>query len=299
MKEVDSKFVLDLPGVELVEVNGLPAVRVEIPSASGLLYLQGAHLAAFRPAGQEPVIWMSENAVYRAGKALRGGVPICFPWFGPHVEHPELPAHGFARTSAFEYRGARRDSTGRVELELALDSNDQTLAWFPYAFTARLRVAFGQSLGLEFSVTNRDAQPFSYEEALHSYFAVADVTQAALRGLEGARYVDKVREQGVFSEGMRELRFVAETDRVYESTGTCTIDDHAGKRALVIEKENSAATVVWNPWRERAAQMSDLGAAAWPGMLCVESANVGKARVTLAAGETHQLRVAVAVRGIS
>ena len=299
MKNLDAQFVLDLPGVERARVNGLPAVRVESPSATGLVYLQGAHVAAFRPAGQEPVIWMSENAVYRAGKALRGGVPICFPWFGAHAEHPEFPAHGFARTSQFEYRGARFDTTGRAELEFVLDSDEQTRAFFPYAFTAQLRVAFGKSLGLAFSVTNRDTQPFSFEEALHSYFTVADVSRAAVRGLEGARYVDKVREQAVFTEDTRELRFVAETDRVYESTATCTIDDHAGRRALVIEKENSAATVIWNPWRERAAQMTDLGPLAWPGMLCVESANVGRSRVTLAAGETHRLRVAVSAQGIS
>jgi glucose-6-phosphate 1-epimerase len=295
----DSKFQLELPGVELVQAHGLAAVRVSNPDASGLVYLQGAHVAAWQPAGQEPVIWMSPNANYAAGKALRGGVPICFPWFGAHAEQERFPAHGFARTRTFEYRGARLDSAGRSELELVLDSDDQTLPLFPYAFTARLRVAFGKTLGLEFSVTNRDAQPFVFEEALHSYFAVADVTRASVRGLEGARYVDKVREQAVFTEGTRPLQFVAETDRVYESTGTCSIDDHPEKRTIVIEKESSGATVVWNPWRERAAQMSDLGAAAWPGMLCVESANVGKSRVMLAAGESHRLCVAVSVLGIS
>jgi glucose-6-phosphate 1-epimerase len=297
MTENDSKFELELPGVELLRVHGLPAVRAESRSGSGLVYLQGAQLAAWQPTGQDPVIWMSENAVYAAGKALRGGVPICFPWFGAHPEHPEFPAHGFARTRDFEYRGARRDATARIELEFVLDSDDQTRAWFPYAFTARLRVAFGQSLELEFSVTNRDAQPFSFEEALHSYFDVTDVTRASVRGLEGARYVDKVREQAVFTEGPGELRFVAETDRVYESAATCTIDDHAAKRRIVVEKANSAATVVWNPWRERAAQMSDLGSLGWQGMLCVESANVGKSRVTLAAGESHELRVALSVSG--
>ncbi|MEI9937977.1 MAG: D-hexose-6-phosphate mutarotase [Pseudomonadota bacterium] len=297
MTEEDAKFVLELPGVELIQEHGLPAVRVSNKSASGLVYLQGAHLAAWHPAGQEPVIWMSENAVYAAGKALRGGVPICFPWFGAHAEHEDFPAHGFARTRAFEYRGARLDSAERCQLELVLESDEQTRAWFPHEFSARLRIALGQSLGLEFSVTNRDAQPFVFEEALHSYFGVADVTRVSVRGLEGARYVDKVREQAEFTEGTSELRLVAETDRVYQSTATCTIDDHARKRAIVIEKENSRATVVWNPWREKAAQMSDLGATAWPGMLCVESANVGKSRVTLAPGECHRLRVAVSVLG--
>ncbi|HYP78413.1 MAG TPA: D-hexose-6-phosphate mutarotase [Polyangiaceae bacterium] len=299
MSENESKFELELPGAELVRVHGLPAVRVRNENASGLVYLQGAHVAAFQPKGQEPVIWMSENALYVAGKALRGGVPICFPWFGPHAEQKEFPAHGFARTLPFEYRGARIDSSARTELAFVLESDEQTRAWFPYAFTASMCVAFGQSLRLELSVTNRDSQPFTFEEALHSYFAVSDVTQACVRGLEGARYIDKVREQGVFTEGTRELRFVAETDRVYESSATCIIEDRPGKRSLVIEKEGSGATVVWNPWRERATQMSDLGAAAWPRMLCVESANVGKSRVTLAPGASHRLAVTVSVLGIS
>jgi glucose-6-phosphate 1-epimerase len=299
MTKKDSKFVLEAPGVERVQVQGMPAVRVESQSASGLVFLQGAQLAAWQPAGQAPVIWMSDNAVYAPGKALRGGVPICFPWFGAHAEHPEFPAHGFARTKPFEYRGARLDANGRTELAFLLESDEQTRVWFPHAFSAQLEIAFGERLGLRFSVTNHDPEPFTFEEALHSYFAVADVTQTSVRGLEGALYVDKVREQGVFTEGPRELRFVAETDRVYTSAATCTIDDRVGKRSLMVEKENSGATVVWNPWRERAAQMSDLGAAAWPGMLCVESANVGKTRVTLPPGESHRLEVAISVRGIS
>jgi len=299
MIESDSKFEFELRGVERVQEHGQPAVRVTTESATGLVFLQGAHVAAWQPTRAKPVIYMSENAVYAPGKALRGGVPICFPWFGAHAEHKEYPAHGFARARNFEYRGARRGANGDTELEFALESDEQTRAFFAHDFTARLRVAFGKKLGLEFSVTNRDSQPFTFEEALHSYFHVADVTQTSVRGLEGARYVDKVREQSVFTEGPRELRFIAETDRVYESAASCTIVDPVGERSLVIEKEHSGATVVWNPWRERAAQMSDLGAAAWPTMLCVESANVGKSRVALAAGETHRLAVHVSVRGIS
>jgi len=295
----EAAFELQLPGVERVQEHGQPAVRVTTESASGLVYLQGAHVAAFQPAGEQPVLFMSERAVYAPGKALRGGIPICFPWFGAHGEHPEYPAHGFARTRNFEYCGARRDARGGTELEFRLESDAQTRAFFPHAFSARLRVGFGRTLALEFLVSNRDDQPFSFEEALHSYFRVADVTQTSVRGLEAARYIDKVREQGLFTEGPRELRFVAETDRVYESSATCTIEDRVGKRSLVIEKENSGATVVWNPWREKSSQMSDLGAAAWPEMLCVESANVGKTRVTLGPGQSYRLAVTVSVVGIS
>jgi len=290
-----SKQFSDLPGVELTSEHGLPAVRVATAQASGLVYLQGAHVAAWQPAGQAPVIWMSPNAVYAPGKALRGGVPICWPWFGANAEHPKLPAHGFARTREFTYRGARVDEAGRVELELSLSNDAQTEALFPFAFELRLRVALGTTLQLELEVENRAGQSFTFEEALHSYFAVSDVKQASVSGLRGAQYADKVRNLAVFSEEAEALRITGETDRVYESSAACRIVDPAAGRSILVEKRSSASTVVWNPWAERAAQMSDLGADAWPGMLCVESANVGSAKITLAPGEAHILRVAVSL----
>jgi glucose-6-phosphate 1-epimerase len=285
----------DLSGVELIQEQGLPAVRVKTGHATGLVYLQGAHVAAWQPAGQAPVIWMSEQAVYAPGKALRGGVPLCFPWFGAHAEHKQYPAHGFARTSDFTYRGARLDAQGRAELLLTLDSDAKTEALFPHAFTARLHVAFGQELKLALEIVNRGSQPFSFEEALHSYFAVSDVKDVAVLGLQGSRYLDKVQAMAAFTEQAPELRIARETDRVYDSDGTCQIRDPGLRRTLRIGKSGSGSTVVWNPWAEKAGQMSDLGANGWPGMLCVESANVGQSKVTLPAGATHVLAVTVSV----
>jgi D-hexose-6-phosphate mutarotase len=234
--------------------------------------------------------------VYARGKALRGGIPICFPWFGAHAEHKDYPAHGFARTREFSFQGARRSAEGASQLQFILENDAQTAKLFPYAFRAQLRVSFGDTLGVELTVSNLDQQTFTFEEALHSYFCVVDVTQAAVRGLQGASYADKVRDMARFSETASELRLSAEMDRVYDSTATCTIVDLKAGRELQIEKESSGATVVWNPWAEKAAQMSDLGADAWPRMLCVESANVGSSRRELAPGQSHTLRVHVSVR---
>ncbi len=291
----ESNTFAELPGVELTTEHGLPAVRISTEIASGLVYLQGAHVAAWTPAGHGPVIWMSENAVYAKGKALRGGIPICFPWFGAHPEYKQYPAHGFARTRDFAYNGARRTEDGGSQLELVLHNDAQTEALFPFAFSARLRVAFGKTLGLELLVSNRSEEPFSFEEALHSYFCVADVEQVSVLGLQGASYADKVQSMARFTESASELSLKGETDRVYDSVATCTIRDPKAGRGLRIEKADSAATVVWNPWAEKAAQMSDLGADAWPRMLCVESANVGTSRILLGPGESHTLRVGVSV----
>jgi glucose-6-phosphate 1-epimerase len=295
MNESSSKPFGELSGVERVVTHGLPSVRVQTAEAHGLIFLQGAQVAEWVPTGETPVIWLSEKAVYQSGKALRGGVPVCFPWFGAHPEHKDFPQHGFARTTAFEYTGARLDESGRCELELTLGASPSTRALFPYEFAARLRVAFGKTLGMAFSVTNIGSDPFSFEEALHSYFHVADVRAAAVSGLQGAKYHDKVRAMAELTESAPELRLRSETDRVYESAAACTIYDPAGKRSLQIEKSSSETTVVWNPWADKAAKMGDFPADGWPLMLCVESANVAAARISLAPGETHTLRATVSV----
>jgi glucose-6-phosphate 1-epimerase len=288
----------ELAGVERTATHGLPSVRVQTGEASGLIFLQGAQLAEWVPAGQSPIIWLSEKAIYQPGKAVRGGVPICFPWFGENAEHQQYPAHGFARTTEFKYLGARLDDSGRVELELSLEDDDATYRLFPHPFEARLRVALGRTLELGFTVSNRGSDPFSFEEALHSYFHVADVREASVVGLHGATYHDKVRGMAEFSENAVELRLTGETDRVYDSVAACTIVDTVGKRSLRVEKSSSQNTVLWNPWSERAAGLADFGANAWPRMLCVESANVGGSRISLAPGESHTLRVVISQLGI-
>ncbi|HTA90692.1 MAG TPA: D-hexose-6-phosphate mutarotase [Polyangiaceae bacterium] len=291
----NSRAFGELPGVERVVTHGLPSVRVASAHATGLVFLQGAHIAQWSPSGRDPVIWMSQKAVYQRGKALRGGIPICFPWFGAHAQDRDFPQHGFARTRDFEYHGARLDDAGQPELELSLTSDEATHAFFPHAFEARLRITFGDVLALAFSVTNLGTVPFDFEEALHSYFHVADVRQVAVLGLQGATYRDKVQGMAELIERAAQLQLSSETDRVYASSAACTILDPLGQRSIHIEKSSSDATVVWNPWSERAAQMPDFGADAWPGMLCVESANVGSSRVSLAPGDTHTLRVSVSV----
>ncbi|HEY4102459.1 MAG TPA: D-hexose-6-phosphate mutarotase [Polyangiaceae bacterium] len=299
MTKHSSKPFTELSGVEQSELHGLPCLRVQTAAATGLVYLQGAHIAEWTPRGQSPVLWMSGKASYQSGKPLRGGVPICFPWFGPHPTHQEYPQHGFARTTDFAYVGARLDGEGRAELEFMLGENEKTRAFFPHAFEARLRVAFGQTLGLAFSVTNRGSASFDYEEALHTYFHVADVRKSALIGLRGAKYLDKVRGMAEFSESADALTLSGETDRVYESAAACTIADPLGRRSLVVEKAHSQNTVVWNPWAEKAAKIADFEASDWPKMLCVESANVGRAKVSLAPGTTHTLELTIRVGDVA
>ena len=278
--------------------GGLPMLRVATAVATGEVYLAGAHVTAWTPAGSDPVLWMSGASTFVEGEAIRGGVPICFPWFGPGRE-PGLapPAHGFARLARWRLREAA-DEDGTVTLTFGLTHDDVAAlpaarAW-PHAFTATYTVTFGVELVLALRVENTGDEEFSFEEALHTYLAVADVRAAAVQGLDGARYLDKtLAADGPLVVQTGDLTFAGETDRVYGSEGTVVVVD--AHRSIGITKEGSADTVVWNPWADKAAAMADFGDDEWPGMVCVETANVLDTAIRLAVGEAHVMVVRYAV----
>jgi len=276
----------DARHTEQIAAHGLKAVRLRGSGSEALIYLQGGHLASFRTSEHGELLWVSERAVYAPGKAIRGGVPICFPWFGAHGTRPDLPAHGFARTREFHFEGSevRGDD---VVAELSLSNDAETMTSFPHAFKARLRLSVGRELSLAFEVENTGQGAFDYELALHTYLGVSDVRNVELLGLAGARYDDKVSGARGVVQGDEPVRFVAETDRVYDSSGRVSVLDAARQRRLVIDKTCSATSVVWNPWIDKAKRMSDFGDDEWPGMLCVETANTGPHRITLLPASRH------------
>lgn len=274
--------------------GNLPVLRVATASAAAEVYLHGAHVAAWAPAGEEPVIWLSHRAHFAPGKAIRGGIPVCFPWFGAGRE-PGLapPAHGFARLATWRLIDAD-DDDGVVTLTLRLTAADvvdigAAKAW-PHEFEATYTVRIGSELSLALSVRNTGTAEFSYEEALHTYFAVSDIRATRVRGLEGAQYLDTVQGAApgpVIQTGA--VTFNTETDRIYSSTGTATLDDASGKRSITAKKENSAQTVVWNPWNDKSAAMSDFGDDEWQGMVCIEAVNANDEAISLAPGASHTM----------
>lgn len=298
-----SLIAFDLPAsVTLAEgEGGLPVLDVSTRVAAGQVYLHGAHVTAWTPAGQDPVIWLSKASRFAPRQAIRGGVPVCFPWFGAGREPGLAPAHGFARLADFTLVGAE-DADGVVTLTLRL--TDADVAGLPGAdrwtkpFELTYSVTFGPELMLALSVRNTGSEEYSFEEALHTYLAVKDVTAVTVEGLDGLTYLDKTAgaAKDLTQEGP--VTFAGETDRVYHSSGTATVVDPARARTITVAKGNSADTVVWNPWSAKAAAMPDFDDAEWPGMVCVEVANALKSAVTLAAGESHTMtaRYAVAPR---
>lgn len=276
--------------VQLREIaDGVIIAEVANQHALANIALQGAHIATFQPRGGEPVLWLSPNAKFAPGKSLRGGVPICWPWFGPHKTDSKLPGHGFARTVPWELLETRALGDGSTFLRFGLVESDLTRTQWPHPSTAQLEVTVGKALRVELVTANTGNAPFELSEALHTYFQISDIGNMTLRGLENCEYLDKVRD---FTRDTQQGGIVieSEVDRVYVNTAAdCVIEDRGLKRAIRIAKQGSQSTVVWNPWQEKAEKMGDFGPALHRDMVCVESGNALENTVTLQPGETHRL----------
>jgi D-hexose-6-phosphate mutarotase len=280
----------EIPGVATFHGgNGqLPRLSIGTAPAQAEMFLHGAHVTHFQAGIGEPLIFTSRRSFFQPGKAIRGGVPICFPWFGPRAGHPESPMHGFARTRAWRLESVQGSAARGVTVALRLASDESTRALWPHEFLARFVVEIAASLTMTLEVENTSGAPFPFEAALHTYFAVSDVRNVSVTGLENAAYFDKTDGFARKQLGSEPLRFTAETDRVFPATtATCVIDDPGFQRKIVIEKRGSATTVVWNPWSAKAAAMADFGDDEWPRMLCIETANTGDDAITLAPGAKH------------
>src|SRR5215469_9687255 len=236
--------------------GGLPKVRVITPAAIGEIYLHGAHITSWTPSGAEEVLFVSSQSRWDHGHAIRGGIPICFPWFGGKSDDPAAPAHGFARTKEWSIESISQ--AGRaVTVSMFTESDESTRTWWPAEFRLVYRATFGPELGLELQMTNTGRTALRFEEALHAYHRVGNIQEARLRGLHGVQYIDKTdSNRKKMQRG--EIAITSETDRVYLSTtGAIELDDPVIHRATQVVKENSRTTVVWNPWVQRARALSD------------------------------------------
>lgn len=281
------------PSVTLDEgPGGLARLRVRTRRCDGELFLMGAHVTQWTPAASEPVLWMSQRSQWVAGQPIRGGVPVCGPWFGPGRKGGLSPAHGWLRIVPWEL-AAVTDDGDAVSVRLVLDGANASHE-VGRGLTASYEVRFGNTLELALTVT---AGPggLELEEALHSYFGVSDVAAVTVEGLDGCRYVDKAPGGRAVNAQTGPVTFARETDRVYAHEGEVSIVDPGTARRIVITKENSASTVVWNPWAAKAATLPDLGDDEWPRMVCVEVANALRGFVPLEPGQSHTMAAAVAV----
>jgi glucose-6-phosphate 1-epimerase len=264
----------------------LPRISITTPAAEAHIYLHGAHVTHYQAKNQRPVLFVSSTSFFEPGKPIRGGVPICFPWFAERAGDSLAPMHGFARTSTWQLQSISRNGD-EVQAALSLHSSETTRAQWPHEFEAVLRVAVGAQLRMELQIANTGTKPFTFEEALHSYFAVGDVRQVAVTGLAGAAFIDKNAGGQTRIIGDDPIRFQEPFDALVENTtATCTIADRLLGRRIVVAKEHSQTTVVWNPG-SHGKQFNDLPDNERHDFVCIETANARGNAVTLGPGEKH------------
>ena len=269
--------------------GGLPVVRVNARAGQAEVYLNGAHVTSWTPAGGSPVLWLSEFSRFAAGRPIRGGVPICFPWFGAFPTDAAAPAHGFARLSEWRLLEAH-EAGDDVALTFGLTDSAATRgsAW-PWRFEARYTVTIGATLGLALAVTNLDDAPVSFEEAFHTYLAVPDIRAVEVTGFEGLEFLDRLADPEAQAAEGHPVTLEKETDRIYLGTDNEALVSDSTGRTVSIATEGSASRIIWNPWLAKAEAMADFGDDEWTGMLCIETANVRDDRITLLPGESHTM----------
>jgi glucose-6-phosphate 1-epimerase len=285
-----------VPGLaEVVAGNGgLPKVSIASPVTVGEMYLHGAQVTSWRPAGTTEVLFLSSHSRWEDGHAIRGGIPICFPWFRAKSDDPTAPAHGFVRTKAWRLESIvnRGDA---ISVTMSTKSDASTKQWWPADFRLIHRATFGPELLLELEMTNTGSTSVRFQEALHTYYRVGHVNMTRLHGLDKVHYLDNTdsnREK--VQEG--DVVIASETDRAY-LTARPQVDlvDPTLHRRIHIFKENSHTTVVWNPWMEGARALTDLGDDDWTQMFCVEASNVLTCAVDLVPGKQHVMTSKISV----
>jgi glucose-6-phosphate 1-epimerase len=289
--------------VERLELDELTCWRVRHDANELLISQQGAQILSYQQDDQPPLIWLSEQAAYRRGQGVRGGVPVCWPWFGNLQRNPQAvqamhrqpgaaPAHGLVRSLDWQLQGIDQHDDG-VQLEFVYNSTTHPLSDWPQAAELRLSIRLDERLHIQLSSRNLGDTPLAISQALHSYFAVSNIRHVAVEGLHGCRYIETLEDwQQRQQDGL--LTFSGETDRIYLDTpAQLSILDQAWQRRIQLHSSGSNSAVLWNPWIDKAQRLSQFASDAWQGMLCIEHANVMGDIRELNAGQQHQLNLSL------
>lgn len=288
VEELDRRF--GIPGVARISEGngGLPRIQVTGSRAEGEVYLHGAQVTSWKPAGHDEVLFLSTKSRWQEGQAIRGGIPICFPWFRAKADDPKAPAHGVVRTRSWRLESIVEDQRG-VLVSMSIESDEQTRRWWPAEFRLAHRVVFGSELSLELVCSNTGKAGLRFEEALHTYNRVADVANVRLQGLNTVHFLDNT-DSNTEKVQHGDMKIGSATDNAFLDThNNVDLIDPDLRRRIRLEKANSSNTVVWNPWREAAARLGDLGDGEWTQFLCIEASNILAGSVSLESGEEHKM----------
>lgn len=273
-----------------------PVAHISNPQGRARIALHGAHVLSYQPADMQEVLWLSDSARFQPDKAIRGGVPICWPWFGPDPSGLGRPAHGFARNRFWQLASAEHDPQRGTQLRFSLPQSDEVRALWPQPFDLQLAVGIGARLDISLRMKNRGDTPMRCSGALHSYFAVSDIDRIRISGLEQRSYLDQL-DAHAHRVQQGPISIDQEVDRIYIGTeDTVRIEDPGHDRCIRIAKRGSRSTVVWNPWVEKSAGMDDFHAEGHRQMVCVETSNAASDEVLLAPGQQHELACVISAQ---
>jgi glucose-6-phosphate 1-epimerase len=287
---------LGIKGVAEIEPGqgNLPKVHISTKAAEAYIYLHGAHVTSWRPAGSEEVIFLSGQSRFEEGKAIRGGIPVCFPWFRAKTDNPQAPAHGFVRTKAWRLDSVQQEQDAIIVV-LSTENDAETQHWWPHEFRLVHRITVGTQLKLELIVENKGSESFRFEEALHTYHRVGDVAKIRVSGLDGVAFLDNTdanREKVQHGD----VVMTQPMDNAYLNTESALeLVDPVLLRRIQIAKENSLTTVVWNPWESGAKALADLGNDEWRQFACVEASNILSCAAELVPGGQHTMAARISV----
>jgi len=298
VSELNNKFSLD--GIlDITEVHSdFPFIKINNQYASAVISLYGGQVLSYTPHEADELLFLSDKAFYEAGKAIKGGVPICWPWFGADPEGKGRPAHGFARNSLWELGSTEQTASGETKVVINLLSNAVTKKLFPFEFKLSLTVVVGKELKLELTTSNMDEESFDITQALHTYFAVEDINNVAVLGLDGSNYLDKAKSiTGEENRTQKDnITFDGEVDRIYlKAPSDLKIKQKKSVQFIGIKSINNKTAVVWNPWKELCEQSADLKPDDYTRFVCVETANVADDVIKVMPGKTFSLQVVYSI----
>ncbi|RJX76669.1 D-hexose-6-phosphate mutarotase [Pseudomonas sp. LS-2] len=292
------------PQVDSIQLGELNCWRIRHGQAELVVAQQGAHIISYQIDGDQPLIWSNPGAVFKQGKAIRGGMPICWPWFGNFQRNPQAVqdmrqssepanAHGEVRAIDWELMGMGEDGDALI-VEFIQPKAEGHLPGWPHTVGLKLQIRMDAALNVSLVSFNAGPEDVTLSQALHSYFAVSDIKQVSIEGLDGVTYLNTLESWEQQNVQVGDITFTGETDRIYQGTPDLTsIIDPEWKRRIQIQTIGSNSSVVWNPWIEKTKTLGDMEADGWQNMVCVETANVMGDIVTLKPGDMHMMSVSI------
>jgi glucose-6-phosphate 1-epimerase len=292
--ELDRRF--GIPGIASVSEGkgAMPRVHITSSLCEGEIYLHGAQVTSWKPAGADEVLFLSTQSRWEGGQAIRGGIPICFPWFRAKADDPQAPSHGVVRTIAWQVESIVENQSG-VTVTMFTESNASTRRWWPGEFRLVHRARFASELSLELECTNTGKTPLRFEEALHTYNRVGDARDARIQGLDTVSFLDNTESNKQKTQA-GDAVLTSQTDNAFLNTENAVdVIDPKMRRRIRLKKANSLTTVVWNPWREGAHKLRDLGDDEWTQFLCVEASNILGSAINLEPSQKHTLTAVISL----